>query len=124
MGEDKLKAELSALVYATNQLRYDDGKWYLLKLLDDNVNHELYLFFMKNWDASKEEWVIFERGNVPHLGNQARIQVGEIKQVVNRSDSIDELISTRLLKMSICGGITESEHAFITMKTQNYVRLR
>ncbi|OWY97736.1 hypothetical protein PHMEG_00031663 [Phytophthora megakarya] len=101
LEKEKLKAALSALMYSTSQRHYDEGKHYLLKLLENNEDHELYRFFMVNWDARKEEWALFERGNVPHLGNHTNNRLeskwGKIKQIVGRSDSIDELISTLIL---------------------------
>ncbi|OWY94447.1 hypothetical protein PHMEG_00035820 [Phytophthora megakarya] len=55
LEKEKLKAALSALVYSTSQRQYDEDKHYLLKLLKNNEDHELYRFFMVNWDTRKEE---------------------------------------------------------------------
>ncbi|OWY95998.1 hypothetical protein PHMEG_00033849, partial [Phytophthora megakarya] len=85
LEKEKLKAALSALVYSTSQRQYDEDKHYLLKVLKNNEDHELYRFFMVNWDVRKEEWALFERGNVPHWGNHTNNRLeskwGKIKQI-------------------------------------------
>lgn len=103
--KDKLKATLTSLVTAKSETEYEQGKAYLLQLLDGNEDHELYRTFIDNWDGSRAEWVLYERGNVPHLGNHTNNRLeskwGKIKQVVSKDDSIDELISTLILLQEV-----------------------
>ncbi|POM65156.1 Hypothetical protein PHPALM_19178, partial [Phytophthora palmivora] len=80
------------------RLLYEDGKGALLDLLGGDKAHELYKFFLSNWDANREEWVSYLRGNVPHLTNNTNNRIeskwGKIKDVIKDSLSIDQLLST------------------------------
>ncbi|POM67962.1 Hypothetical protein PHPALM_15936 [Phytophthora palmivora] len=53
----------------------------------------------------EEEWALFERGNVPHLGNHTDNRLeskwGKIKQVVSKDESIGNLISTHILMQEV-----------------------
>ncbi|OWZ10010.1 hypothetical protein PHMEG_00017205 [Phytophthora megakarya] len=75
----------------TYETEYTEGKSYFLRLLSGNEDHELYRTFKANWDTKGEEWVMYEHGNNPHLGIQ----------IVNKGDSIDELISTLILLQDV-----------------------
>ncbi|KAG2771012.1 hypothetical protein PC129_g2257 [Phytophthora cactorum] len=103
--KEKLKATLSSLVYATSETQYEHGKALLLDLLGGNDEHELCRYFIDNWDGIREQLVLYERGNVAHLGNHTNNRLeskwGKIKQVVRKDDSIDELISTLILLQEV-----------------------
>ncbi|POM58472.1 LOW QUALITY PROTEIN: Hypothetical protein PHPALM_36873 [Phytophthora palmivora] len=79
------------LVYAKRKEEYEDGKKALLNLLGGDKAHEL------NWDANREEWVSYLRGNVPHLTNNTNNRIeskwGKIKDVIKDSLFIDQLLS-------------------------------
>ncbi|KAG3136555.1 hypothetical protein PI126_g17786 [Phytophthora idaei] len=102
---DKLKASLSTLVTATSKTEWEKGKAYLLQLLDGNEDHERFRTFIDNWDGMRAEWVLYERGNVPHLGkptnNRLESKWGEIKLVISRDNTIDELISTLIFLQEV-----------------------
>ncbi|POM62460.1 hypothetical protein PHPALM_28392 [Phytophthora palmivora] len=92
------KSLMRLLVYAKRKEEYEDGKGVLLDLLGGDKAHELYKFFLSNWDANREERVSYLRGNVPHLTNNTHNRIeskwGKIKDVIKDSLSIDQLLST------------------------------
>ncbi|EGZ11824.1 hypothetical protein PHYSODRAFT_517941 [Phytophthora sojae] len=53
---------------------------------------------MANWDSNQDEWVSYKRGNTPHLTNNTNNRIeskwGKIKDVINDSFTIDQLLST------------------------------
>ncbi|ETP29835.1 hypothetical protein F442_21096 [Phytophthora nicotianae P10297] len=53
---------------------------------------------MDNWDGNKDEWVSYLRGNVPHLTNNTNNRIeskwGKLKELIDGSLSIDQLLST------------------------------
>ncbi|POM62808.1 hypothetical protein PHPALM_27988 [Phytophthora palmivora] len=106
--KENLKAAVSALVFSTSEEQYEHGKQYLLKLLGGDEAHEFYRFFLDNWDDCRDEWVLYLRGNVPHLGNNTNNKLeskwGKIKQVVAKDFTIDELISTLIVLQEFAEG--------------------
>ncbi|KAE9075177.1 hypothetical protein PF006_g28382 [Phytophthora fragariae] len=73
----------------------------MLRSLGHNMKDPFYEYFDANWETCKEEWVDYLRDNVPHLNNHTNNRIesgwGKIKQVVDREDPIDELISTLVM---------------------------
>ncbi|ETP15612.1 hypothetical protein F441_09646 [Phytophthora nicotianae CJ01A1] len=96
--KEDAKSLMRDLVYAKSSAAYEESKATLLRLLGDNSSHKLYKTFVDNWDQSKDEWVTYKRGDVPHLtnntNNRIESQWGKIKNVVEDSYSIDQLLST------------------------------
>ncbi|OWY95994.1 hypothetical protein PHMEG_00033855, partial [Phytophthora megakarya] len=103
--KEMLKAAITAIVYSNSETEYEQGKAYLLQLLGGHTDHELYQSFLNNWDANRREWVLFERGNVPHLRNHTNNRLeskwGKVKQVINKDDFIDDLISTLIFLQEV-----------------------
>ncbi|POM79893.1 Hypothetical protein PHPALM_2336 [Phytophthora palmivora] len=94
----EVKALMRLLVYAESRQEYDDAKGAMLQKLGRDASHELYKTFMENWDNSQDEWVSYRRGNVPHLTNNTNNRIeskwGKLKDIINESFSIDQLLST------------------------------
>lgn len=94
----EVKALMRLLVYAESAQEYEEAKGAMLQKLGGDTAHELYQTFLKNWDNSQEEWVSYRRGNVPHLTNNTNNRIeskwGKIKDIINDSFSIDQLLST------------------------------
>ncbi|EGZ23700.1 hypothetical protein PHYSODRAFT_409760, partial [Phytophthora sojae] len=85
-------------MYASNEDEYEDAKGAVLELLGGDTSHELYRTFIANWDSNQDEWVSYKRGNTPHLTNNPNNRIeskwGKIKDVINDSFTIDQLLST------------------------------
>ncbi|KAE8896824.1 hypothetical protein PF010_g14665 [Phytophthora fragariae] len=94
----QVKAMMGLLVYARSKMEYDEARSTMKELLGGDENHPLYKTFLGNWDNSQEEWVSYLRGNVPHLtystNNRIESKWGKIKDVINNTSSIDELVTT------------------------------
>ncbi|KAE9166593.1 hypothetical protein PF002_g31077 [Phytophthora fragariae] len=94
----EVKSLVRLLVYATNKDEYEDAKGAMLELLGGDTSHEFYRTFMANWDNTQDEWVSYKRGNTPHLTNNTNNRIeskwGKIKDVINDSFTIDQLLST------------------------------
>ncbi|OWZ04884.1 hypothetical protein PHMEG_00023139 [Phytophthora megakarya] len=121
--KEKLNGALSTLVISTSKVQYERGKQYLLKLLGGDKTHVLYDDFIKNWHDCKEEWVLYERGNVPHLGNLTNnrldLKWGKLKQLVNKNYSIFQQISALILFQEVAEDEYLHEyHRARKMKTQ------
>ncbi|OWY93446.1 hypothetical protein PHMEG_00037165 [Phytophthora megakarya] len=68
----------------------------------DYKQNPFYQYFEEvNWETCKDEWVDYERNNLPHLSNHTNNRIengwGKLKQRVDREYTIDELISTVVL---------------------------
>ncbi|KAE9002049.1 hypothetical protein PR002_g17737 [Phytophthora rubi] len=68
-GTKRLKVIMKGLMNAESQQEYDDGKVALLETLDNDKENHVYMSFMQHWDTATDEWVMFNRGGVPHLKN-------------------------------------------------------
>lgn len=94
----EVKSLVRLLVYATSKKEYEDARGAMLQQLGGDTRHQLYRTFMENWDNSQEKWVSYQRGNVPHLTNNTNNRIeskwGKIKDVINDSFTIDQLLST------------------------------
>lgn len=93
----ELKSIMKGLVNAASQEHYDDLKTALLETVGNNKENLLYKSFMKHWDTTTDEWVMFKRGDVPHLMNNTNNRLeskwGRLKEVIDGSFSVDELVS-------------------------------
>ncbi|KUF96199.1 hypothetical protein AM588_10008562 [Phytophthora nicotianae] len=93
----KLKVIMKELVNAESQEEYGDLKDSLLETLGNDKENRLYMSFMQHWDTTTDEWVMFKRGDVPHLMNNTNNRLeskwGRIKEVIDTHMTIDELIS-------------------------------
>jgi hypothetical protein len=67
--KDALINTMSALMYSESKIEYDRNKRLLLRQLEDDHEHQLYDYFIRNWDGITEEWVSYARTSIPHLGN-------------------------------------------------------
>ncbi|KAE8952075.1 hypothetical protein PF011_g32804 [Phytophthora fragariae] len=94
----EVKALMGLLVYARSKIEYDEARSTMKNLLGGDEEHPLYRKVLENWDNSQEEWVPYLRGNVPHLTNNTNNRIeskwGKIKDVINGTFSIDELVTT------------------------------
>ncbi|EGZ21986.1 hypothetical protein PHYSODRAFT_493832, partial [Phytophthora sojae] len=92
-----LKSIMKGLVYAASQEHYDDLKKALLGTVGNNEENLLYKSFMKHWDTTTAEWVMFKRGDVPHLMNNTNNRLeskwGRLKEVIDGSFTVDKLLS-------------------------------
>ncbi|ETK84321.1 hypothetical protein L915_10705, partial [Phytophthora nicotianae] len=92
----KLKVIMKELVNAESQEEYGDLKGSLLETLGNDKENRLYMSFMQHWDTT-DEWVMFKRGDVPHLMNNTNNRLeskwGRINEVMDTHMTIDELIS-------------------------------
>ncbi|KAE8879565.1 hypothetical protein PF003_g36420 [Phytophthora fragariae] len=94
----EVKALMGLLVYARSKIEYDEARSTMKYLLGGDEEHPLYRTFLENWDNSQEEWVSYLRGNMPHLTNNTNNRIeskwGKIKDVINCTFSINELVTT------------------------------
>ncbi|POM71761.1 Hypothetical protein PHPALM_11631 [Phytophthora palmivora] len=94
----EVKALMRLLVYAESPHEYDDAKGAMLQKLGGDASHELCKTFMENWDDSQDGWVSYRRGNAPHLTNNTNNRIeskwGKLKDIINESFSIVQLLST------------------------------
>ncbi|ETK81892.1 hypothetical protein L915_12642, partial [Phytophthora nicotianae] len=92
-----LKTIMKGLVNAESQQHYDDLKAAMLKTVGNNTENLLYKSFVQHWDTTIDEWVMFKRGDVPHLMNNTNNRLeskwGRLKEIVSGTFAIDELIS-------------------------------
>ncbi|KAE8952478.1 hypothetical protein PR001_g33278, partial [Phytophthora rubi] len=89
----ELKSIMKGLVNAASQEHYDDLNTALLETVGNNKENLLYKSFMKHWDTTTDEWVMFKRGDVPHLMNNSNNSLeskwGRLKEVIDGSFSVD-----------------------------------
>ncbi|ETO70485.1 hypothetical protein F444_13041, partial [Phytophthora nicotianae P1976] len=92
-----LKTIMKGLVNAESQQHYDDLKAAMLKTVGNNTENLLYKSFVQHWYTTIDEWVMFKRGDVPHLMNNTNNRLeskwGRLKEIVSGTFAIDELIS-------------------------------
>ncbi|OWY97561.1 hypothetical protein PHMEG_00031880, partial [Phytophthora megakarya] len=73
-------------------------KGVVLESLGDNSSHEQYKRFLTYWDCSKDEWIVYLRGDVPYLTNNTNNRIEskwrKLKNVINGSFTMDQLLST------------------------------
>jgi hypothetical protein len=97
METKQLKVIMKRLENAESQQSYDEYLEALLDTLGNDKENHLYKSFMQHWDPNTDEWVMFKRGGVFHLMNNTNNRLeskwGRIKEVINGSFTIDELIS-------------------------------
>ncbi|KAF4034923.1 MULE transposase domain-containing protein, partial [Phytophthora infestans] len=93
-GTKQLKVIMKGLVNAESQQEYDDFKDALHETVGKDEENVLYEGFMKHWDTTTEEWVMFKRGGVPHLKNKTNNRLeskwGRVKEIVDGNFTIDE----------------------------------
>ncbi|RLN55055.1 hypothetical protein BBJ28_00004331 [Nothophytophthora sp. Chile5] len=81
---------------------YQTLKDKMLVYLGKDTTDPFFLYFEKNWENCRRDWVDYHRDNVPHLNNHTNNRIesgwGTLKQKVDRQYSIDELISTVMLQ--------------------------
>ncbi|GMF44363.1 unnamed protein product [Phytophthora fragariaefolia] len=97
-SKKEVKSLVRLLVYAANKDEYDDAKGALLTALGGDMSHEFYRTFTTYWDSTQDEWVAYKRGNIPHLtnntNNRTETKWGKLKDIINDSFTIDQLLST------------------------------
>ncbi|KAJ8533293.1 hypothetical protein ON010_g13962 [Phytophthora cinnamomi] len=71
----------------------------MLELLGGDATHALYRTFTANWDNNQDEWVLYRRGNSPHLTNNTNNRIenkrGQIKDIINDT-STPKTVSRRM----------------------------
>ncbi|KAE9274109.1 hypothetical protein PF008_g29679 [Phytophthora fragariae] len=75
--------------------------------------HPLFKYFLKNWDGITEEWVSYQRSNVPHLGNNTNNRIeakwAKLKDLIRPSAGVYECLATLLGLQGICENEYEVE---------------
>lgn len=99
--KEEIIGALQLMMKAKSAQAYKMYRQDMLRSLGHNMKDPFYEYFDANWETCKEEWVDYLRDNVPHLNNHTNNRIesgwGKIKQVVDREDPIDELISTLVM---------------------------
>ncbi|KAE9164283.1 hypothetical protein PF005_g30099 [Phytophthora fragariae] len=108
-----LKDIFAAMVYANSALQYERCKTLLMQQLGNHKEHPLFKYFLKNWDGITEEWVSYQRSNVPHLGNNTNNRIeakwAKLKDLIRPSASVYECLATLLGLQGICENEYEVE---------------
>ncbi|ETO65132.1 hypothetical protein F444_17511 [Phytophthora nicotianae P1976] len=109
---DGVEDAVDLMVKAQDDKEYDRGLRYMYYLLDGfgekgelpEPKHPLLVYFMRNWDACKDMWAVYERGHVAHLGSHTNNRLesawGDLKQILRPEMELDECVETLILLQS------------------------
>ncbi|ETM36523.1 hypothetical protein L914_16810 [Phytophthora nicotianae] len=109
---DGVEDAVDLMVKAQDDKEYDRGLRYMYYLLGGfgekgelpEPKHPLLVYFMRNWDACKDMWAVYERGHVAHLGSHTNNRLesawGDLKQILRPEMELDECVETLILLQS------------------------
>jgi hypothetical protein len=68
--------------------------------------HVFHKYFLKNWETCVDEWVMFERQNVAHLGNNTNNRIeakfGQSKRVLAANMDMEQTVRTIFAMQDVC----------------------
>ncbi|KAJ0392003.1 hypothetical protein P43SY_011799 [Pythium insidiosum] len=82
--KQNLRNVLQAMRSSETVAEYEKRKALLLHLLHGDAQHPFFVYFLKNWDGCRGEWVDYARQDMPYLGkntnNRLEAKWGKLKQ--------------------------------------------
>ncbi|DAZ94667.1 TPA: hypothetical protein N0F65_000947 [Lagenidium giganteum] len=104
---DNIKAIMASLVYAKDESDYLASRRLLLRMCDNNEEHNLFSYFVKNWDSDRERWAAYLRGT-PNINspracpNRLESRWGKLKDIIEPYDCMDDCKNTLFQLLQGC----------------------